>query len=141
MSTYPDTTLMVKHPPCGNSNRQTDCRSRCNYWLMPSYHHSATKHKTQTSLKQIFRNGYYCNTNGIPRSSLKNTPSSLPTKRLQSQSYSDNGMKQPKPKIALGANYAADRQAGRLAEFLNQLRIVFLAVMMVAYHTGPINKP
>ena len=45
-----------------------------------------------------------------------------------------------KTKIALGATYAADRQAGRLIKFLKQLRTVFLVVMTVVYHTCPISK-
>ena len=34
--------LMVKHPPCGNSNRQPKCCGRQKYWLTPSYCHFAT---------------------------------------------------------------------------------------------------
>ena len=45
-----------------------------------------------------------------------------------------------KTEIALGATYAADRQAGSLIAFIKRLRTVFPAVMTVAYHMGPINK-
>ena len=43
-------------------------------------------------------------------------------------------------KIALGATYTADHQAGRLIAFIKQMCTVFLVVTMVAYHMGPINK-
>ena len=45
-----------------------------------------------------------------------------------------------KTKIALGATYAADWQAGNIIKFIKQLRTVFLAVMTVAYYIGSINK-
>ena len=43
-------------------------------------------------------------------------------------------------KISLEATYTADRQVGNLIEFIKRLPTVFLAVMTVAYHMGPINK-
>ena len=42
-----------------------------------------------------------------------------------------------KTEIALGATYAADRQAGRVIKFLKRLHKFVLVMMTVAYHTRP----